>query len=159
MWGPGARHEGKLAIWGEAAQPMPRVCKENHPTEPFPKSDHGTRSEIEGVVCAPAFGVVYPFPAGTETQGGTCEQALLQEKPLAGSRARIPGRGGAGRASSSDLVKALGATGVSLEAGGKAPCYTAAASSPTLSLEDAQAGVSLAAESSRQDSEEPAGFL
>ena len=35
MRGPGAKHEGELATWGEA-QPMPRICKENRHTEPFP---------------------------------------------------------------------------------------------------------------------------
>ena len=159
MQGPGAKHEGELATWGEAATANATGLQGKPPHRALSKSDHRTRSEIEGVVCAPVFGVVYSFPEGTETHGGTCEWALLQEKLQAGSRTWIPGRIWAGRASRSELVKARGATGVSLEAGGKAPWYTVAASSPTLSLEDAQAGVSLAAESSRQDSEEPAGFL
>lgn len=76
----------------------------------------------------PAFGVVYPFPAGTETQGGTCEQALLQEKPQGQGLGYQVGVGWKGI----KVRPGEGSShGVSLEAGGKAPCYTAAASSPT----------------------------
>ena len=97
MQGPGAKHEGELATWGEADTANATGLQGKPPHRALSKSDHRTRSEIEGVVCAPVFGVVYSFPAGTETHGGTCEWALLQEKLQAGSRTWIPGRSWAGR--------------------------------------------------------------
>lgn len=137
--GPGVRASSPS---GERQpQAMPRVCKENRPTEPFPKSAHGTRSEIEGVVCAPRLGWLIPSQQAPRPRVG--QWALLQEKLQAGSRTRTPGRGGAGRASRSGAGEGLRGRGASLQAGGKAPWYAAAASSPTLScgaVEDAQAG-------------------
>lgn len=127
--GPGVRASSPS---GERQpQPTPQVCKENRPTEPFPRSDHGTRSKIEGVVCTRVWGGLF-LPSWRRDPGwdsGHCCRRSFKQGQGLGHQVGVGLEGHQGQGP----VKACEAAGASLQAGGRAPWYTAAASSPTLS--------------------------
>lgn len=136
---------------------MPRVCKEDHPTEPFPKSDRGTRSEKKAW-CAPRVRGGF-LPSRRRDAGwdsGHCGRSF-EQGPGLGHQAGVGLEGHQGQG----LVRACEAAGhpCRLEERRPGTRRQQARQHSCGAVEDAQAGVSLAAESSRQDSEEPAGFL